>query len=159
MKKLLAVLSVVFMTEYAFSQTVKSIKIESADKEEQKFEELSKEKIASYDADFTKFITALKDSDRKASDSLLSEKARMVVTDHFYKKLSEDIKFNKKLEIFKTGYKILKDGSSYPMIQYKYADDKSETPVDIVTAVFDDDGKILGVKPVKAEKNKTILKK
>lgn len=153
MKKLFLILSV-FIAELAFSQTVKSIKIESGETKEMKFDALSKEKIASFDANFSKFITALKASDRKTSDALLSEKARMVVTDNVYKKLSADIKFNKKLEIYKSGYKILKDGSSYPMIQYKYADDKAETPSEIVTAVFEENGKILGIKPAKTNKVK-----
>lgn len=153
MKKLFLTLAV-FVTGFAFSQTVKSIKIESGETKEMKFDELSKEKIASFDATFSKFIAALKASDRKASDALLSEKARMVVTDNVYKKLSADIKFNKNLEIYKSGYKILKDGSSYPMVQYKYADDKTVAPTEIVTAVFDNDGKILGVKPAKTEKLK-----
>ncbi len=153
MKKLFLILSV-FIVELAFSQTVKSIKIESGEAKEMKFDALSKEKIASFDANFSKFITALKASDRKTSDALLSEKARLVVTDNVYKKLSADIKFNKKLEIYKSGYKILKDGSSYPMIQYKYADDKAETPSEIVTAVFEEDGKILGIKPAKTNKVK-----
>ncbi|WP_267403132.1 MULTISPECIES: peptidylprolyl isomerase [unclassified Chryseobacterium] len=153
MKKLFLILSV-FIAELAFSQTVKSIKIESGEAKEMKFDALSKEKITSFDANFSKFITALKASDRKTSDALLSEKARMVVTDNVYKKLSADIKFNKKLEIYKSGYKILKDGSSYPMIQYKYADDKAKTPSEIVTAVFEEDGKILGIKPAKTNKVK-----
>ncbi|WP_312395290.1 hypothetical protein [Chryseobacterium sp.] len=100
MKKLFLILSV-FIAELAFSQTVKSIKIESGETKEMKFDALSKEKITSFDANFSKFITALKASDRKTSDALLSEKARMVVTDNVYKKLSTDIKFNRKLEIYK----------------------------------------------------------
>ncbi|WP_312395286.1 hypothetical protein [Chryseobacterium sp.] len=40
------------------------------------------------------------------------------------------------------------------MIQYKYADDKAETPSEIVTAVFEEDGKILGIKPAKTNKVK-----
>lgn len=138
--------------QFAFSQaTVKSLKIESGDKKEQAAD-LTKEKIASFDVKFSQFISALKSSDRKTMESLLSDKAKMVVTDNVYKKLSADINFNKKLEIFKSGYKTLKDGSSYPMIQYKYSDDKSSVPKEIVTAVFENDGKILGIKPIKDNK-------
>ncbi|MCW3162190.1 peptidylprolyl isomerase [Chryseobacterium oryctis] len=152
MKKIILV-STIFIAQFAFSQTVKSLKIESGEKKEQ-LTDLTKEKIASYNEKFLQFINTLKISDRKASDALLSEKAKMVVSDNVYKRLSTDIDFSKKLEIYKSGYKMVKDGNMYPMIQYKYADDKSINPQHIITAVFEENGKILGIKPVKNTLNK-----
>lgn len=150
MKKIILILSVL-TAQFFLSQKVKSLTVKENKTTEQKFE-LTKEKRELFNGKFLQFITALKASDRKGMDVLLSDKSRQVVTDKVYKKLSEDIDMNKKLEIFKTGYKSLIDGGNYPMIQYKYADDKSSDPKEIITAVFEEDGKILGIKPYKAGK-------
>ena len=150
MKKIFLILSVLAV-QLCFSQKVKSVTIKEAKTTEQKLE-LSKDKIELFNGKFLQFITALKVSDKKVTESLLSDKAKEAVTDKVYKKLSEDIHFDKKLEIFKTGYKSLIGGGNYPMIQYKYSDDKSTEPKEIITAVFEEDGKILGIKPYKQTK-------
>ncbi|WEK70622.1 MAG: peptidylprolyl isomerase [Candidatus Chryseobacterium colombiense] len=147
MKKIVLVLAV-FCIQLGFAQKVTSLKIENTGQKE-KLIELSKNQITSYNNNFFKFLAALKSSDRKVSDELLSAKAKEFVTDKVYQKLSTDIHFNKKLEIFKSGYKPMIDGSSYPMIQYRYSDDKSQVPTELVTVVFEESGKILGVKPFK----------
>lgn len=147
MKKIFLVFAV-FIMQLGFSQKVTSLKVEKGEQKE-KLIELSKNQITSYNTNFLKFLAALKTSDRKVSDELLSAKAKEIVTDKVYQKLSTDIHFNKKLEIFKSGYKPMIDGSSYPMIQYKYSDDKSAVPTELVTVVFEESGKILGVKPFK----------
>jgi len=138
----------VFAIQLGFSQKVTSLKIEKGEQKE-KLIELSKSQITSYNNNFLKFLAGLKSSDHKITDDLLSAKAKGIVNDKVYKKLSDDIHFNKTLEIFKSGYKPMIDGSSYPMIQYKYSDDKSAVPNELVTVVFEEDGKILGVKPFK----------
>jgi hypothetical protein len=45
------------------------------------------------------------------------------------------------------GYQKLLDNETYPTIQYKYKDDTLSPPRDLVTVVFENDGKILGVMP------------
>jgi len=150
MKKIFLILSVLAV-QLCFSQKVKSATIKEVKTTEQKLE-LSKDKIELFNGKFVQFINALKISDKKVMESLLSDKAKTAVTDKVYKKLTEDIHFDKKLEIFKTGYKSLIGGGNYPMIQYKYSDDKSTEPKEIITAVFEENGKILGIKPYKQEK-------
>lgn len=113
---------------------------------------LSKKEKDLYHEKFLEFIAALKASDRAAMDALLSDKAKKMVTEAVYKKLSADINTNKTFDIVKTGYKPLIDGTSVPMIQYKYSDDKAAEPKEIITAVFETDGKILGIKPYKIKK-------
>ncbi len=147
MKKIFLVFAV-FIMQFGFSQKVTSLKVEKSEQEE-KLIELSKSQIASYNDNFVKFLAGLKSSDRKVTDPLLSAKAKEIVTEKVYQKLSTDIHFDKKLEIFKSGYKPMIDGSSYPMIQYRYSDDKSSIPNELVTVVFEENGKILGVKPFK----------
>ncbi|MFZ4928191.1 peptidylprolyl isomerase [Chryseobacterium sp. Mn2064] len=145
MRKLFLGLAII-IGQLMFAQKVVDVKVEGSQKKDLPAE-LDKDKIAIYNAQFTKFIAALKSSDRKTMESLLAPKAKEVVTDVVYKKLSADIDFKKTLVLFKSGYKSTMDGKAYPMIIYKYSDDQLAAPENIVTAVFENDGKILGIKP------------
>ena len=147
MKKIFLILSILSVQLF-FSQEVVDLKVENNRKTETPLD-LNKKQIDLYNGKFLQFITALKSSDRKGMEALLSDKAKQVVTDKVFTKLSTDINTSKKLMIVKTGYKPLIDGNSYPMIQYKYADDKSADPKEVITAVFENSGKILGIKPFK----------
>jgi hypothetical protein len=55
------------------------------------------------------------------------------------------------MEVYKSGYQKLSGNETYPGIQYKYSDDNQNPPRDIITVIFENDGKILGVKPEYAE--------
>lgn len=150
MNKLFLILSLLAIQLF-FSQEVIDLKVENNKKTDTPLD-LSKKQVELYNGRFSQFIMALKSSDRKKMESLLSENAKKQVTEAVYKKLSSDINSNKKMEIIRTGYKPLINGNNYPMIQYKYADDKSEDPKEVITAVFENDGKILGIKPFKKTK-------
>ena len=117
---------------------------------EQKLE-LNPEQKKLFNAKFEKFIDALKTNDKVAMTALLSEKAKQMVNDRVFEKLSKDINVSRKLSVFKTGYKSTIGGKNYPMIQYKYSDEKAKEPKEIITAVFEEDGKILGIKPYKQQ--------
>lgn len=154
MKKIFLILSVLSV-QFFLSQKKTNVKVENKkdDIENTKASlSLSKEEIDLYNGRFLKFIAALKISDRAAMEALLSEEAKAKVTDVVYKKLSEDINTNKSFKIIKTAYKPTIDGRSFPMIQYKYSDDKAAEPKVIITAVFETDGKILGIRPFKVKK-------
>ncbi|CAD7815898.1 hypothetical protein CHRY9390_03060 [Chryseobacterium aquaeductus] len=131
-----------------YSQEVVDLKVENNRKTDTPLN-LSKKQIELYNGRFSQFMTALKSSDRSKMESLLSANAKKVVTDAVFKKLATDINTNKKVEIIRTGYKPLIDGNTYPMIQYKYSDDKAAEPKEVITAIFENDGKILGIKPFK----------
>lgn len=147
MKKIFLGLIILF-SQLAFAQKVGGVKVEKAQKEIQA--QLTKEKISLYNENFLKFVEALKSSDRPAVDALLSDKVKEIVTDDILKKVKEGFDINKKLEILKTGYHKLMDGSSLPSINYKYAGDASSK--EVIMAVFEEDGKILGVMPAKKTK-------
>ncbi|MDN5477136.1 MAG: peptidylprolyl isomerase [Chryseobacterium sp.] len=147
MKKILLGLTML-AAQLMFAQKVTGVKVEKVQKEVPA--QLSKEKISLYNDNFLKFVTALKASDRPAVDLLLSEKVKEIVTDDVLKKVKEGFDVNKKLEILKTGYHKLMDGSNLPSIHYKYAGDSSSK--EVIMAVFEEDGKILGVMPAKKEK-------
>ena len=117
---------------------------------EQKLE-LNAEQRKLFNANFEKFIDALKTNDKEAMTALLSDKAKQMVNDQVFEKLSKDINVSRKLSVFKTGYKSTIGGKNYPMIQYKYSDEKAKEPKEIITAVFEENGKILGIKPYKQQ--------
>ncbi|MDF2550891.1 MAG: peptidylprolyl isomerase [Chryseobacterium sp.] len=150
MNKLFLILALLSVQLF-YSQEVVDLKVENNRKTDTPLD-LTKKQIELYNGRFSQFIAALKSSDRKKMESLLADNARKVVTEAVYKKLTSDINSTKKMEIIKTGYKPMIDGNTYPMIQYKYADDKSDDPKEVITAVFENDGKILGIKPFKKTK-------
>ncbi|SEH32050.1 hypothetical protein SAMN05421593_1648 [Chryseobacterium culicis] len=145
MKKLLLGLAVVG-GQLVFAQKVAGVKVENAQKKEQPAT-ISKEKVSLYNDNFLKFVDALQASDRVTINGLLSEKVKEIVTDDVLKKVKEGIDPNKKLEILKAGYYKTMDGTNHPSIKYKYAGEPSSR--EAITAVFEDDGKILGVLPAK----------
>lgn len=144
MKNLLLILAVVAF-QLGFSQNSQIKIVES--KKIELTSELSKDKIELYNKQFLKFVTALKASDKQAISALISDKVKDVVTDNVIQKLSGGISFDRQTEVYKSGYQKLLDNETYPAIQYKYVGDQSVPPKDIITVIFENDGKILGVKP------------
>ncbi|PRB01602.1 peptidylprolyl isomerase [Chryseobacterium sp. MYb7] len=145
MKKLLLGLALVG-AQLVFAQKVAGVKVENGQKKEQQAA-ISKEKVSLYNDNFLKFVDALQASDRATIDGLLSEKVKEIVTDTVLKKVKDGIDPTKKLEILKAGYYKTMDGTNHPSIRYKYAGESSSK--EAITAVFEDDGKILGVLPAK----------
>ena len=135
---------------WVVSQQKSSIKIVEGKKIELT-SELSKDKVDLYNQDFMKFVSALKDSDKEKIKTLVSDKIKYYMSDDMISKLSGGISFDRKMEIYKSGYQKLYENETYPIIQYKYADDQQNPPRDIINVIFENDGKILGVKPEFAE--------
>ncbi len=155
MKKAAIILSFLAF-QLSFAQKVKKAEVIKDNRTTEQKLELSKAQKELFNGKFEQFITALKASDKKTMESLMSEKTKKDVTDKVYERLSNDINFTREIVIYKTGYKSLLSGKNFPMIQYKYADDKAEpSPKEIITAVFEEDGKIMGIKPYKqSDENK-----
>ena len=135
---------------WVVSQQKSSIKIVESKKIELT-SELSKDKVDLYNQDFMKFVVALKDSDKEKIKTLVSDKIKYYMSDDMISKLSGGISFDRKMEIYKSGYQKLYENETYPIIQYKYADDQQNPPRNIINVIFENDGKILGVKPEYAE--------
>ncbi|SDI34167.1 peptidylprolyl isomerase [Chryseobacterium jejuense] len=148
MKKIFLGLAIVG-TQLMFAQKVTGLKVENNQKKEQPAT-ISKDKVTLYDDNFQTFIKALQSSDYKAVNEVLSDKVKEIVTEDVLKKVKDGIDVNKKFEILKVGYYVTMDGSSHPNIKYKYAGDSSSK--EVISAVFDDDGKLLGVLPAKKDK-------
>lgn len=144
MKKIFLICTI-FAFHWAVSQQSKIKVIES--KKIELTSELSKDKIDFYNQSFIKFVDALKLSDKEKLKTLISDKIKYHISDDIIRYLVGGISFERKTEVYKSGYQKLNENEIYPAIQYKYADDKQEPPRDIITVIFENDGKILGVKP------------
>lgn len=152
MKKIAIILSFAAF-QISFAQKVKKAEVIKDNRTTEQKLEIDKKQKELFNGKFEQFIAALKVSDKEAMGSMISDKTKLKVTDKVYEKLSKDIDFSRKLMIYKTGYQSFITGENFPMIQYKYVDDKTKPdPKEIITAVFEEDGKIMGIKPYKQTK-------
>ncbi|SEM34002.1 hypothetical protein [Chryseobacterium taichungense] len=149
MKKILLICAF-FAFHWAISQQKSTIKVVESKKIELT-SELPKDKIDLYNQAFMKFVAALKSSDKEKIKTLVSDKIAYYMSDDIISKLSGGISFDRKMDVYKSGYQKLYENETYPIIQYKYSDDQQNPPRDIITVIFENDGKILGVKPEYAE--------
>ncbi|QIY90185.1 peptidylprolyl isomerase [Chryseobacterium gallinarum] len=148
MKKIFLGLAIIG-AQLMFAQKVMGLKVENSQKKEQPAT-ISKDKVNVCNENFQRFIKALQSSDHKAAQEVLSDKVKEIVTEDILKKVKDGIDVNKKLEILKVGYHVTMDGISHPNIKYKYEGDSSSK--EVISAVFEDDGKILGVLPTNKDK-------
>ena len=144
MKKLIVALCL-FSISSAFAQEVKKVEVQNPAMDISA--SIPKDKIELYNQSFSKFVSALKTADKQAVGSHISEKVKSLVDENMIQKLSGGISFERRTEVYQSGYQKLLDNQTYPAIQYKYADDKNDPPRDVITVIFENDGKILGVKP------------
>lgn len=144
MKKVFAVLGL-FAITFASAQTVSKVEVQNPAMNVSA--SIPQDKIELYNQSFSKFVSALKTSNKDAISSLISEKVKSLVNENMIQKLSGGISFERKTEVYQSGYQKLPDNQTYPAVQYKYADDKNDPPRDLITVIFENDGKILGVKP------------
>lgn len=152
MKKIVVILSFLAF-QLSLAQNMKKAEIIKDNRTTEQKLELSKTQKELFNGKFEQFIIALKASDKKTMESLMSDKTKSKVNDKVYENLNRDIDFKRKIVIFKTGYRSFMTGENFPMIQYKYADDQTKPdPKEIITAVFEEDGKIMGIKPYKRAK-------
>ncbi|MCD0478816.1 peptidylprolyl isomerase [Chryseobacterium sp. LC2016-29] len=144
MKKIFAALGL-FTIIFASAQNVSKVEVQNPAMDV--LASIPKDKIELYNQAFSKFVSALKTADKQAVGLLISDKVKSMVDENMIQKLSGGISFERKTEVYQSGYQKLLDGQTYPAIQYKYADDKNDPPRDSITVIFENDGKILGVKP------------
>jgi len=152
MKKIAIILSFAAF-QMSFAQKVKKAEVIKDNRTTEQKLELDKKQKELFNGKFEQFITALKASDKSTMESLMSDKTKSKVTDKVYENLNRDIDFKRKITIYKTGYRSFMTGENFPMIQYKYADDQTKPdPKEIITAIFEENGKIMGIKPYKQTK-------
>lgn len=144
MKKIFAALGL-FAITFASAQNVSKVEVQNPAMDV--LANIPKDKIELYNQSFSKFVSALKTADKQAVGTLISEKVKSLVDENMIQRLSGGISFDRKTEVYQSGYQKLPDNQTYPSVQYKYTDDKNDPPRDLITVIFENDGKILGVKP------------
>jgi len=125
------------------------IRVYVTNNNDKKLPEIDKDKIIQYDIYFNNFLDYLKKTDFNSARIFLSDKIKTNVSDEVLKDLLAQIKINQKKVIFMTGFETLMDGKNYPMLQYKYSDDISLPPTEYIVVLFEEDGKIIGIRPLK----------
>lgn len=128
---------IVFLLTVSFF-SAQNIKIQKAD--------LPKDRVEAYNQSFFDLVTALKKSDKNQASRLISDQLKADNSDLLVQNLSGGISFERKMKIYQTGN--IEIGSvMYPAVQYKYESDLSVSPTDIITVVFQNDGKIKKIIP------------
>jgi hypothetical protein len=114
---------------------------------------LEDKKVAELEIIKTEFFKALKERDLKKSKAFLSELILEKVTDEQINMLIDNINFAKETKLVFSGIQLGLDGSNFIQLQYKYSDDSSNPPNEIIRLIFDEKNKVIGIQPIKLQKN------
>ncbi len=122
-------------------------------KKEKKIEpKLSEEKLDTLKLISKEFIKTLEDGNLVKSKIYLSEKILQNVTDKQLNILTNNLDFNRKTELIYSGIQVGLDGTIYTMLQFKYEDDISNPPNELIKIIFDNKNKIIGIQPIKLQR-------
>ena len=112
---------------------------------------LDDKKLAELEKIKIDFFNALKEKDFPKSKEFLSDLIIEKVTDEQINILINNIKFEKKTELIFSGVQVGLDNSIFTILQYKYSDDKTNPPTELIKLIFDDKNKIVGIQPIKLQ--------
>ncbi|MCT8341248.1 hypothetical protein MG296_14370 [Flavobacteriaceae bacterium TK19130] len=128
--------------------------IRNKDKEQQGPSlKIGEEKLKKFEKIKNDFFNELQSEDYAKAKTYLSDLIIENVTDEQLESLVENIDFNRDIEIIYSGVQMGLDGSAFSLLQYKYVDDSSDPPSEMIKLVFDDKDKIVGIQPMKMQKN------
>ncbi len=98
-----------------------------------------------------KFIQTIGNKDLVKSKEYLSELILKTVTDEQLNILIDNIDFNRETELIYSGIQAGFDGSIFSMLQFKYKDDNSNPPNELIKIIFDNKNKVVGIQPIKLQ--------
>lgn len=125
--------------------------IKNTKKEESKIPILDEKKLDTLNLISKEFIQILSTNDIAKSKEFLSEIIIEQVTNEQMNSLMQNIDFDRSLILFYSGVQVGLDGSAFTLLQYKYSDDISNPPKEIIKIIFDNKNKIVGIQPVKLQ--------
>lgn len=123
-----------------------------AEKEEKEIPKLDEKKLVELEKIKAEFFYALKTRDLPKSKEFLSDLILEKVTDEQINVLIDNINFEKETELIYSGIQIGFNGRIFTLLQYKYSDDYSDSPNEMIKLIFDDKDKIVGIQPIKTPK-------
>ncbi len=126
------------------------IKNQSKEKEKE-VPKLDEKKLAELEKIKTDFFTALKAKDLPKSKEFLSDLILEKVTYEQINILIDNISFDKETELIYSGFQMGFNGSMFTLLQYKYSDDNSSPPNEMIKLIFDDKDKVVGIQPIKMQ--------
>lgn len=123
--------------------------IKNQSKEENKpIPKLDEKKLSELDSIKTDFFNALNSKNLQKSREYLSDLIKKSVTDEQINLLITNIDFERQTELIYSGLQMGFNGSMFTLLQYKYSDDKSSPPIEMIRLTFDNKDKIAGIKPI-----------
>jgi hypothetical protein len=120
-------------------------------KEETPIPKLDAKKLSELEVIKADFFKALKAKDLPKSKEYLSDLILEKVTDEQINILIDKINFEKETELIYSGIQIGLNGSIFTILQYKYSDDNSSPPSEMIKLIFDDKDKVVGIQPIKMQ--------
>ncbi|MHA6281178.1 hypothetical protein ACXYMT_13435 [Salinimicrobium sp. CAU 1759] len=129
--------------------------VKNQSKEEKTSPKLDEKKLSELDEVKNDFFQALSSGDLEKSRDYLSDLIKNNVTDEQLNMLISNLKFEHETELIFSGVQIGLNGGVFISLQYKYADDKSSPPSEMVKLVFDDKDKIAGIQPIQLQSSVT----
>lgn len=121
-------------------------------KKEEAVPELEEKRLDSLKKLTTDFLKSLESTDFIKSREYLSDLIKEKVTNENLKSLIDNIDFDRGIELIYSGIQIGFDGNYYTLLDYKYSDDKSSPPNEMIKITIDSTDKIVGVQPIKLKK-------
>ena len=119
-------------------------------KEEEKISpKLNEKKLDSLKTISREFIQTLGKEDLEKSKEYLSELILTTVTNEQLNILIENLDFDREMELIYSGIQAGPKGNVFTMLQYKYKDDISSPPKELIKVIFDNKNKVVGIQPVK----------
>ncbi|MEP0005435.1 MAG: hypothetical protein ABJ387_07340 [Balneola sp.] len=113
---------------------------------------LDKKKLGELEKIKNDFFNALEAKDLLKSKAFLSDLILEKVTDEQINMLIDNINFEKQTELIYSGIQVGLNGNIFTLLQYKYSDDNSSPPSEMIKLIFDDEDKVAGIQPIKTQK-------
>ncbi len=129
--------------------------IRNTKKEEKITPKLDDKRLDSLKFISNEFLQTLEQKDLVKSKEYLSELILKTVTDEQLNILIDNLDFNRETELIYSGIQAGLDGSVFTMLQFKYKDDVSNPPNEMIKIIFDDKDKIVGIQPIKMQEKIT----
>ncbi|REG83353.1 hypothetical protein [Winogradskyella sediminis] len=126
------------------------IKNQSKEKEKE-IPKLDEKKLSELENIKNDFFKVLKSKDLIKSKEYLSDIIKEKVTDEQLNLLIDNIDFDRKTELIYSGIQMGFNGSMFTLLQYKYSDDSSSPPNEMIKLIFDDKDKVVGIQPIKLQ--------
>ena len=123
-------------------------------KDKKSIPKLDDKKLSELKSIKTEFFKVLRTKDFPKSKEYLSDIIKEKVTDEQLNLLIDNIDFERETELIYSGIQMGFNGSMFTLLQYKYSDDSSSPPKEMIKLIFDEKDKIVGIQPIKLQGEK-----